>query len=57
MRAKRPAQTMQQSAKVEIVSGSVEETQRFGERIGRALRAGDVVALYGELGSGTVGRE
>ena len=37
---------------VEVVSGSVEDTQAFGERLGRALRAGDVVALRGELGSG-----
>ena len=35
-----------------FLSGSVEETQAFGERIGRLLRAGDVVALQGELGSG-----
>ena len=35
-----------------MVSGSVEETQAFGERLGRLLRAGDVVALHGELGSG-----
>lgn len=37
---------------VELLSGSVEETQAFGERIGRLLRSGDVVALQGELGSG-----
>ena len=37
---------------VEFISGSVEETQAFGERVGRALRAGDVIALHGELGSG-----
>jgi len=30
----------------------VEETQAFGEKLGRALRAGDVVALHGELGTG-----
>ena len=36
----------------EQVSGSVEDTRTFGERLGRALRAGDIVALYGELGSG-----
>ena len=35
-----------------IVSSSVEETQAFGEKLGRALRAGDVVALHGELGTG-----
>lgn len=37
---------------VEFVSGSVEETQDFGARVGRLLRAGDVVALYGVLGTG-----
>ena len=37
---------------LETLSASVEATQRVGERIGRALRAGDVVALYGELGTG-----
>jgi tRNA threonylcarbamoyladenosine biosynthesis protein TsaE len=28
------------------------ETERLGRRLGRALQAGDVVALYGELGAG-----
>lgn len=36
----------------EIITGSVEHTQQVGEALGRALRAGDVVALHGELGSG-----
>ena len=33
-------------------------TERLGERIGRALRPGDVVALFGDLGAGktTLGR-
>ena len=39
-------------AQHEQVSGSVEETQALGERLGRLLRPGDVVALYGELGTG-----
>ncbi len=42
----------QEALPEELVTGSVEETQAFGERLGRALRAGDVVALFGELGSG-----
>ena len=42
----------QDSATFEFVSGSVEETQAFGERLGQLLRPGDVVALRGELGSG-----
>ncbi len=33
-------------------SRSAAETVRFGERLGRLLRAGDVIALGGELGSG-----
>ena len=37
---------------LEIVSGSVEETHTLGERVGRLLQTGDVVALRGELGSG-----
>jgi tRNA threonylcarbamoyladenosine biosynthesis protein TsaE len=35
-----------------IVSRSVEETEALGERLGRALPPGAVVALDGELGSG-----
>ncbi len=35
-----------------VVSGSVEQTQALGERLGRLLRPGDVVALHGALGSG-----
>ena len=37
---------------LEFTTGSVEETQAFGERLGRALRPGDVIALSGALGSG-----
>ena len=47
---KRDTQKAGESA--ELVSGSVEETQALGERLGRWLRAGDVVALRGELGAG-----
>ena len=36
----------------EVTSGSVDETQALGERLGRLLRPGDVLALTGELGSG-----
>jgi tRNA threonylcarbamoyladenosine biosynthesis protein TsaE len=35
-----------------IVSRSPEETEAAGERLGRTLDAGDVVALTGELGTG-----
>ena len=37
---------------VEIVTHSSEETFRCGERLSGSLCGGDVVALYGELGSG-----
>ena len=33
-------------------SSSAEETQDIGRRIGARLKPGDVVSLYGELGSG-----
>ena len=36
----------------ELTSRSAEETQQLGERLGALLRAGDVVGLIGELGSG-----
>ena len=36
----------------DLVSRSREETEALGERIGRAASAGDVVALWGELGAG-----
>lgn len=35
-----------------IVSQSPAETEAAGERLGRTLQAGDVVALTGELGTG-----
>jgi tRNA threonylcarbamoyladenosine biosynthesis protein TsaE len=35
-----------------VVSRSPEETEAAGERLGRTLGAGDVVALTGELGTG-----
>lgn len=35
-----------------IVSRSMEETESLGARIGRAAEAGDVIALWGELGAG-----
>jgi tRNA threonylcarbamoyladenosine biosynthesis protein TsaE len=35
-----------------VVAGSPDETRALGERLGRALRAGDVVGLVGPLGAG-----
>lgn len=38
--------------RIEVSSHSDHETKVLGERIGRLLEVGDVVCLYGELGSG-----
>ncbi len=43
---------MQGPRTLRLASPSAEETQQLGERLGRALSAGDVVALVGPLGSG-----
>jgi tRNA threonylcarbamoyladenosine biosynthesis protein TsaE len=40
------------SASLGVESGSPTETRRLGARLGRLLRAGDIVLLSGELGSG-----
>jgi tRNA threonylcarbamoyladenosine biosynthesis protein TsaE len=37
---------------IQVVSYSADDTQRVGEQIGRLLSAGDIVCLYGELGTG-----
>jgi tRNA threonylcarbamoyladenosine biosynthesis protein TsaE len=37
---------------VDLISTSVEQTQRFGFRLGQLLQPGDVVCLEGELGTG-----
>ncbi len=36
----------------QVDTSSLEETLRFGERLGREFQRGDVVALFGELGAG-----
>lgn len=46
------AGTRKRAAAWELVSGSVEETHALGERLGRLLQPGDVLAFQGELGSG-----
>ena len=40
------------SPTAEFVTRSADETERVGERLGRRLVPGDVVALSGELGAG-----
>ena len=37
---------------VQLVSKSPEDTARLGEEFGQLLSAGDIVCLYGELGTG-----
>jgi tRNA threonylcarbamoyladenosine biosynthesis protein TsaE len=37
---------------VQVMSQNAVDTQTLGERVGRLLEAGDIVCLYGELGSG-----
>ena len=37
---------------VEVVTASAEETEALGARLAHALRAGDVVAVSGDLGAG-----
>jgi len=37
---------------LDFISHSAEQTQRFGERLGRLLRPGDLVCLQGDLGAG-----
>ena len=39
-------------ASMEFVTNSPEETEELGERLGRALSPGDVVACTGDLGAG-----
>ena len=39
-------------ASMEFVTNSPEETEELGERLGRALSPGDVVAFTGDLGAG-----
>jgi tRNA threonylcarbamoyladenosine biosynthesis protein TsaE len=37
---------------IELVSSNSADTEMLGEALGRLLEAGDIVCLYGELGSG-----
>ena len=37
---------------MKLTSNSPEDTEEIGSRIGKYLRPGDVVALYGDLGAG-----
>jgi tRNA threonylcarbamoyladenosine biosynthesis protein TsaE len=37
---------------VQLVSRSIDDTQRLGEELGQLLSAGGIVCLYGELGTG-----
>ena len=44
--------TTDEVRRIGVTTGSREETERVGELIGRAARPDDVIALWGELGSG-----
>lgn len=37
---------------IKLITASAEETAKLGEKTGRLLNPGDVIALYGDLGSG-----
>jgi tRNA threonylcarbamoyladenosine biosynthesis protein TsaE len=37
---------------LDLVSNSTEQTREIGARLGRRLRAGDIVLLHGDLGAG-----
>jgi len=37
---------------MKILSKSSDETTKLGEKLGRSLRGGEVIALYGDLGGG-----
>lgn len=37
---------------MEILASGLAETQKFAEKVASKLKSGDVVALYGDLGSG-----
>jgi len=39
-------------ARIELPSGSAEDTRAIGRRLARGLRAGDVLLLHGHLGAG-----
>ncbi len=38
--------------KLQLTTNSPEETRQLGEKIGKLIQAGTVIALYGDLGSG-----
>ncbi|MCH8276478.1 MAG: tRNA (adenosine(37)-N6)-threonylcarbamoyltransferase complex ATPase subunit type 1 TsaE, partial [Bacteroidetes bacterium] len=44
--------TLSDAAKLRVESEGPDETISIGEQLAEKLQAGDVVAIYGELGSG-----
>ena len=40
------------AGELDLISHSVEQTQRLGARLGAMLRPGDVLCLSGEMGAG-----
>ena len=49
---KQPAAPPRSSETIDLVSHSSLHTERIGERLARLAKAGDVLALWGELGAG-----
>ncbi|MCC7352919.1 MAG: tRNA (adenosine(37)-N6)-threonylcarbamoyltransferase complex ATPase subunit type 1 TsaE, partial [Anaerolineae bacterium] len=47
-----PSDHVETFQEIELETGGAAETAALGERLGRHLRPGDVVALVGELGTG-----
>jgi len=50
--SKRPARAQADPATIDLVSHSSLHTERLGERLAAHAEAGDVIALWGELGAG-----
>lgn len=50
--SKSKVQNQTSDGSYELTSGSVEETQALGRRLGQLVGPGDVIALHGELGTG-----
>ncbi len=51
-RARSAARATSSGDGLRFLSASVTDTDRFGRVIGRALRGGEVIGLYGDLGTG-----
>jgi tRNA threonylcarbamoyladenosine biosynthesis protein TsaE len=50
--SKQPSPTIQSPHELDFISHSVAQTMRVGQRLGELLRAGDLILLLGDFGSG-----